>query len=135
VYELWWWISFNFPSFSPKAWTEQDIFYLFIRDYRLGEDGTCRAPYAYWSKSPDGNVPLSDFEATLWGLPKPEISMNIGAINHDASNDSSIDLLYKACGFDPTRDDLARSLNFPLIQTDLTKGESYILVLHHGSQH
>ncbi|KAK7057836.1 hypothetical protein R3P38DRAFT_3169340 [Favolaschia claudopus] len=86
------------------------------KDY-LSSDGT-RLQYSnqapYWSFHPSGDSPLAPEEAATLGLPLVETKILIIGIYYSPQFYESIAQFYRHQGFDPTSQDVAREMRYPL---------------------
>ncbi|KAF8209402.1 hypothetical protein K438DRAFT_230045 [Mycena galopus ATCC 62051] len=94
--------------------------YLFVcpvKDFR-SEPNSVRWPDypAYWCLDPCGAQPLSPDEATHLGFPSLEFLTWVDFMSSDACVYTGLRNLYKAKGFDPESQDVARHLGQPLYQ-------------------
>jgi len=64
----------------------------------------------------DGTNPMTAIEEMVHGLPRPTVSKTVNYLDHNSSADDRIIEFYRACGFDPNSDNLARLFNLPLIE-------------------
>ncbi|KAJ7619768.1 hypothetical protein DFH06DRAFT_1106207, partial [Mycena polygramma] len=71
---------------------------------------------AYWSLEPSGADPLSREEATELGFPTLQFSTEFWGCSWDSSVYAGLAKFYRAKGFDPYSQDVARHLRLPLFQ-------------------
>jgi len=117
VYHVDYTISMPLSTFLAwSQWDNQVPVYLFMRLYQSQDDGLCRTPEVYWSRRVDGVNPMNELDEMVHGLPRPAVSGDIDYVVHDTSEDDRILEFYKACGFDPHSDKLARLFNLPMIE-------------------
>ena len=109
----------SMPLSTLLAWSQWDNrvpVYLFMRQYQTLDNGLCRTPEVYWSRLPDGANPMTELDEMVHGLPRLTVSGSIQYLVHHTSEDNRILEFYKACGFDPNSDELARQFNLPGIE-------------------
>jgi len=111
--------TISIPLSALPAWSKGDNqvpVYLFMRLYQTQDDGFCRTPEVYWSRRFDGVNPMNELDEMVHGLPRPTVSGYVDYVVHNTSEDNQVLEFYKACGFDPNSDELARQFNLPVIQ-------------------
>jgi len=87
-----------------------------MRQRQSQDDGLCRAPEVYWSGMLDGTNPMTELDEMVHGLPRPTVWGGREYLVHNTSEDNQILEFYKACGFEPDSDVLARQFNLPMIE-------------------
>ncbi|KAJ6483303.1 hypothetical protein C8R45DRAFT_300503 [Mycena sanguinolenta] len=111
--------------------------YLFVcsaKDLQIGASSfRWSACPAYWSLDPSGVDPLSTVEARRLGFPCIEFEISVCKRSWDANVYAGLRRFYRAKGFDPDSQDVARHLGYPLYQVSphVVADEDYVSEEYH----